>query len=278
MHDDRGRKIEKTGPSTAVEITGLSGVPEAGEAFFVTVDEKVAKEFTEQIKGRRRSAEITQRKVDPWAALKENKQLNLVIKADVQGSVEALVQAIGKLSTQEVEVVIIHAGVGGASESDVQLAAASNGLIIGFNTRPEARALEVAKREGIQIELYTVIYDVIDRVRAAMTGMLEPVFKETTLGFAEVRDTFQVPKVGMVAGCYVVDGRVLRGARVRLIREGKIIYESRVGSLRRFKDDAREVKVGFECGLSIDNFNDIKVGDRVEVFDVEEIAATLSTP
>ena len=264
------------GPSTPAEITGLSGVPEAGEAFFVVEDEKTAKDFTEEIKMRRRNADLANpRKVDPWAALKETKQLNVIIKADVQGSVEALGQSLEKLCTEEVEVVIRHSGVGGATESDVQLAVASNALIIGFNTRPEARALEIAKRDGVSFENFTVIYDVIDMVRAAMAGLLDPTFEERSVGAAEVRDTFSVPKVGMVAGCYVTDGKIVRGGKARLVRQGKIIYDSRISSLRRFKDDAKEVKAGFECGLSIDNYNDVKVGDVVEVYEMIEIAPTL---
>ncbi len=276
MTDDRGRRLEKAGPSTPVEITGITTVPEAGEAFFVAKDERVAKEFTEQIKSKRRTADLASRKVDPWAAFKENKQLNVIIKADVQGSLEALVQALSKLNNEEVEVVIIHTGVGGASESDVQLAVASNAMIIGFNTRPESRAMEVAKREGINIESHSIIYDVIDRVKTAMCGLLEPIFKENVVGHVEVRDTFNVPKVGTVAGCFVTDGRVNRGAKCRLLRDSKIIYESRISSLKRFKDDAKEVKSGFECGLSIENYNDIKVGDRIELYEVEEIRPTMA--
>jgi translation initiation factor IF-2 len=275
MHDDLGKRIEKAGPSTAVEITGLSGLPEAGEAFFVTVDEKVAKEFTEQIRSRRRSADLTVRKVDPWAALKETKQLNLIIKGDVQGSIEALVQAIGKINSTEVDVAIIHTGVGGVSESDVQLAVASNALIIGFNTRPESRTLESAKRENVQIELFSIIYDVIDRIKQAMVGLLDPVIKENTVGHAEVRRVFSVPKVGNVAGCMVIDGKITRGARARLIRDSKVIYESRIRSLRHEKDDVKEIKGGFECGLSLENYNDVKVGDRVETYELEELAPEL---
>jgi len=275
MGNDKGQPIEIAGPSTPVEVTGLSEVPDAGEAFFVAEDDRVARDFTSHVGERQRQAELASRRLDPWAALKETKSLALIIKGDVQGSVEALQQSLVKLSTEEVEVNIIHAAVGGITESDVQLAVASNAIVIGFNTRPENRATELAKRENVNFELHSVIYDVTDRVRNAMAGLLDPILEEEAMGQAEVRDTFQVPKVGTVAGTYVIDGRILRGAKARVVRDSRVIYDSRISTLRRFKDDVREVKAGFECGLSIDNFNDIKIGDVIEVYEVKEVKATL---
>jgi translation initiation factor IF-2 len=275
MQNDKGKNIRVAGPSTPVKITGLSDVPDAGEPFFVTKDEKVAKEFTMQIKDRKRNAELKSRKFDPWAAFKENKQLNVIIKADVQGSLEALEQSLQQLSTSEVELIVVHSAVGGATESDVQLAIASNAFIIGFNTRPEARAADVAKREGITLESFSVIYDVIDRVTEMMSGLLDPVYNDNTIGHVEIRETFSVPKVGTIAGAYVLDGKIIRNAKCRLLRQGKIIYESKIASLKRFKDDAKEVRSGFECGFSIENYNDIKVGDTVEIYEVIETKATL---
>lgn len=275
MNDEIGRSIELAGPSTPCEVTGLSDVPEAGEPFFVAADEKQAKVFTEQMRSKKRVGGVSTRRVDPWAALSETKELTIIIKADVQGSVEALTQSLTELSVDEIEVKVIHGAVGGITEGDVQLAVASNSLLVGFNTRPEARAADLAKREGVNIEQHSIIYDVIDRVREAMTGMLDPILEEAEVGQAEVRDTFSVPKIGTIAGCYVIQGRMVRGGKARLIRDGIVIYESKIATLRRFKDDVKEVKTGFECGLSIENYNDIKLGDRIEVFEIKEIAATL---
>lgn len=275
MVNDKGKSIRVAGPATPVEITGLSDVPDAGEPFFVTKEEKIAKEFTQQIRDRKRNAELKSRKFDPWAAFKENKQLNVIIKSDVQGSLEALEQSLKGLTTSEVELIVVHSAVGGATESDLQLAIASNAFIIGFNTRPEARAADIAKREGIGLESFSVIYDVIDRVKEMMSGLLDPIYNDNTLGHVEIRDTFSVPRVGTIAGGYVLDGKIIRNAKCRLVRQGKVIYDSKVASLKRFKDDAKEVRSGFECGFSIENYNDIKVGDIVEVYEVIESKATL---
>ena len=275
MTNDRGKNIKVAEPSTPVEITGLSDVPEAGEPFFVAKDEKVAKEFTTQIKERKRNAELSSRKFDPWAQFKDNKQLNIIIKADVQGSLEALIKSLGSLSTEDVEVAIVHSAVGGATENDVQLAVASNAIIVGFNTRPDARAAEIAKREGVIMESFSIIYDIIDYVKNAMAGLLDPIIGENVLGHVEIRNTFNVPKVGTIAGGYVTDGVIKRGAKSRLLRDGKIIYDSKIASLKRFKDDAKEVRSGFECGFSIENYNDIKVGDVVEVYEVTETKQSL---
>lgn len=275
MTNDRGKNIKLAEPSTPVEITGLSDVPDAGEPFFVAKDEKIAKEFTTQIKERKRNAELSSRKFDPWAQFKDNKTLNLIIKADVQGSLEALNKSLSSLSTEDVELNIVHAAVGGATENDVSLAIASNAIIVGFNTRPDARAAEIAKREGVIIESFSIIYDIIDYVKDAMSGLLDPIIGENVLGHAEIRNTFNVPKVGTIAGGYVTDGIVRRGAKCRLLRNGKIIYDSKIASLKRFKDDAKEVRSGFECGFSIENYNDVKVGDVVEIYEVTETKQSL---
>jgi len=275
MINDKGKSIQVAGPSTPVEITGLSDIPDAGEPFFVTQDEKIAKSFTTQIKERKRNADLTSRKFDPWSQFNDNKQLNIIIKADVQGSLEALIKSLGALSTTDVELIVVHSAVGGATESDVQLAVASNAIIVGFNTRPEARAAEIAKREGIIIESFSIIYDVIDYIRDAMSGLLDPIIGENIIGHAEIRNTFNVPKIGTIAGGYVTNGIIRRNAKCRLLRNGKIIYDSRVASLKRFKDDAKEVRNGFECGFSIENYNDIKVGDIVEVYEITETKQTL---
>lgn len=275
MINDHGKSIKLAEPSTPVEITGLSDVPEAGEPFFVAKDEKVAKEFTTQIKERKRNAELSSRKFDPWAQFKDNKVLNIIIKADVQGSLEALTKSLGALSTEDVELNIVHSAVGGASENDVQLAIASNAIIVGFNTRPDARAADFAKREGVIIESFSIIYDIIDYVKDAMSGLLDPILGENVIGHAEIRNTFNVPKVGTIAGGYVTDGIIKRGAKCRLLRNGKIIYDSKIASLKRFKDDAKEVRTGFECGFSIENYNDVKVGDVVELYEITETKQSL---
>ena len=277
MTNERGKNIRVAEPSTPVEITGLSDVPDAGEPFFIAKDEKIAKEFTTQIKERKRNAELsskTAKRFDIWSQF-DNKTLNVILKTDVQGSLEALVKSLGSLSTDDVKLEIVHAAVGGASENDVQLAVASNAIIIGFNTRPDARAAEIAKREGIIIESFNIIYDVIDYVKDAMSGLLDPIIGENVLGHVEIRNTFNVPKVGTIAGGYVTDGIIKRGAKCRLLRQGKIIYDSKVASLKRFKDDAKEVRTGFECGFSIENYNDVKVDDVVEVYEITETKQSL---
>lgn len=275
MVNDKGKSVRIAGPSTPVEITGLSEVPDAGEPFFVTKDEKVAKEFTAQIKDRKRNTELASRKFDPWAQFKDSKQLNIIIKADVQGSLEALQKSLLSLSTEDVELQIVHSAVGGTTESDVQLAIASNAMIVGFSTRPEARAADIAKRENIIIETFSIIYDVIDYIKNAMSGLLDPILGENVLGHVEIRETFNAPKIGTIAGGYVTDGIIRRNSKCRLLRNGKVMYESKVSSLKRFKDDAKEVRSGFECGFCIDNYNDIKVGDVVEVYEITETKQTL---
>jgi translation initiation factor IF-2 len=260
---------------------GLSGGPSAGEYFYVVKDEKTAKEVVSHREAKeRQKVAAKERKLsleDLFSSLEkgETKELPLIIKADTQGSVEALREATTKLSTDKCRVKIVHAGVGAVNETDVVLAAASNAVIVGFNVRPDAKALEAAERESISLELHTIIYDVVDRIKKAMEGILEPVIKEKVVGHAEVKATFHISKVGTIAGCIVKDGRVVRGHNVRVIRDGVVIFDGKFASLKRFKEDVREVQSGYECGIKIENFNDIKVGDILEVYAFEEIKQQL---
>ncbi len=280
--NDRGEKTQQAGPSIPVEVIGLPGVPSAGDVFHVVSNERVAREIAEERAQKRRAAELGgPAKVsldDLFAKIQEGsvKELAIVIKADVQGSSEALAGAVEKLSTDAVKLRVIHNGVGGIMESDVLLAAASRAIIIGFNIRPEPKATALAERQGVDIRLYTIIYDAIADIKAAMEGLLEPTLKERVLGRAEVRQVFTIPKVGAVAGTYVVDGTISRSsAGVRVIRDNVVVYEGKLGSLRRFKDDVREVQQGYECGLSVENFNDVKTGDIIETYAIDKIAAKL---
>jgi len=280
--NDRGEKVQQAGPSIPVEVIGLPGVPSAGDVFHVVSNERVAREIAEERAQKRRAAELTSpAKVsldDLFAKIQEGsvKELAIVIKADVQGSSEALAGAVEKLSTDAVKLRVIHNAVGGIMESDVLLAAASRAIIIGFNIRPEPKATALAEQQGVDVRLYTIIYDAIADIKAAMEGLLEPTLKERVLGRAEVRQVFMIPKVGAVAGAYVVDGLISRtSAGVRVIRDNVVVYQGKFGSLRRFKDDVREVQQGYECGLSIENFNDVKAGDIVEAYTIDKIAAKL---
>ncbi len=280
--NDRGEKTQQAGPSIPVEVIGLPGVPSAGDVFHVVSNERVAREIAEERAQKRRAAELTgPTKVsldDLFAKIQEGsvKELAIVIKADVQGSSEALVGAVEKLSTDAVKLRVIHNAVGGIMESDVLLAAASRAIIIGFNIRPEPKATTLAEQQGVDVRLYTIIYDAIADIKAAMEGLLEPTLKERVLGRAEVRQVFMIPKVGAVAGAYVVDGLISRAsAGVRVIRDNVVVYHGKFGSLRRFKDDVREVQQGYECGLSIENFNDVKAGDIVEAYAIDKIATKL---
>ncbi len=280
--NDRGEKVQQAGPSIPVEVIGLPGVPSAGDVFHVVSNERVAREIAEERAQKRRAAELTSpAKVsldDLFAKIQEGsvKELPIVIKADVQGSSEALAGAVEKLSTDAVKLRVIHNAVGGIMESDVLLAAASRAIIIGFNIRPEPKATALAEQQGVDVRLYTIIYDAIADIKAAMEGLLEPTLKERVLGRAEVRQVFMIPKVGAVAGAYVVDGLISRtSAGVRVIRDNVVVYQGKFGSLRRFKDDVREVQQGYECGLSIENFNDVKAGDIVEAYTIDKIATKL---
>lgn len=281
MLDFKGRRIKKATPSTPVEILGLSEVPNPGDSLVVCQDEKLARQIVEERLEQKRQQELaTREKVtldDLFKQIQQGKvkELKLIIKADVQGSVEALVQALTKLSTEEVKINIIHSGVGAITETDVMLASASNGLIIGFNVRPDSNAKKAAEQQRVEIRLYNVIYEVIDDIRAAMEGMLEPEYKEVVIGRAEVRDIFHIPKVGTVAGCYVIEGKVVKNARVRVIRDEAVIYEGTIASLKRFKDDVREVPQGYECGIGLDKFQDFKKGDILEDYYIEEVKRVL---
>jgi translation initiation factor IF-2 len=277
MMNDKGKRVKTAGPSTAVEITGLSEVPEAGEQMFVVEDDKVAKTIVQGRIDRIKAKQLkSSQKVSLDALFNQMeegqiKELNIIVKADVQGSLEAVKQSLVKLSGDQISINIIHGGVGGITETDVMLAAASNAIIIGFNVRPIPSAGILAKKESVDIRSYRVIYKAIEDIEAAMKGMLDPEFEEVELGKAEVRATFKVPGVGTIAGCYVIEGRILKNAKTRLVRDGIIIHEGSISSLKRFKDDAREVTAGFECGIGIGQFNDVKEGDIIEAYQMSEI-------
>ncbi|HJY80978.1 MAG TPA: translation initiation factor IF-2 [Candidatus Binatia bacterium] len=284
MIDSWGNKVEKASPAMPVEILGLSGVPEAGDHFVVLSDEATARQVAEHRRVKRRETELI--KSGGRATLEdfyqqsqagEVKELRVIIKADVQGSVEAVSDALGRLSTNEVKLTILHSSVGGISESDVLLASASKGVIIGFNVRPESKAIQLAEREGVEIRLYGIIYEVIADVRAALEGLLEPTYREKPLGRAEVRQVFTISRVGPVAGCVVSEGRMMRGAQVRLLRDHAVVHQGRIVSLRRFKDDVREVAAGTECGVSLENFQDVRAGDVIEAYELEQILRRLET-
>ncbi len=277
MTDDKGKKVKKAGPSTPVEVIGLTEVPEAGDTFYEVKDEKTAKHLIERRKRQERektinaTAKVTLNDLFSQIEKGNLKQLNLIVKADVQGSVEAVKQSLEKLSNEEVEVKVIHSNVGGVTESDVTLAKVSNAIIIAFNVRPDAIARDMAKKDEVEIKQYSVIYQAIEDVEAAMKGMLDPVFEEKVIGNAEVRQTFKVSNVGTIAGAYVTEGKVSRNAGIRVIRENVVIHDGKLVSLKRFKDDAKEVNYGYECGLQIENYNDIKEGDILEIYIMEEV-------
>ena len=278
MFDDRGQPIKTAGPATPVEVLGLQGVPEAGDQFQVA-DEAKARHIVEYRQGKQREASLaktassgrlTLDQLHEQLRLGEVKELPVVVKADVQGSVEVLNEMLPKVSTDDVKLKVIQASVGAVSESDVILASASNAIIIAFNVRPERKASDLAQREGVDIRTHTIIYELLDELKKAVAGLLAPVIKENYLGRTEVRDTFRVKGVGMIAGCSVLDGIIKRDADVRVLRDNVVIYTGRVISLRRFKEDVNEVRAGFECGVGISNFNDVKVGDILECFKLEK--------
>ncbi|WP_165078656.1 translation initiation factor IF-2 [Desulfovibrio sp. ZJ209] len=282
LTSDQGKKVKEAGPSIPVEVQGFEGVPEAGEEFFVVADDKLARRIADSRAVRQREHDLrSEAKVtletflSRSAESQEAQTLNLVLKADVQGSLEAITEALNKLSTDKVKINVVHGGTGAISESDILLASASQAIIIGFNVRPAARIKDVAERENVDIRFYDIIYKLVDDIKSAMAGMLAPVHREVYLGQAEVRETFSVPKVGIIAGSYVSDGKIARNAGVRLLRDGVVIYTGKIASLKRFKDDAREVVKGNECGVGLENFNDVKVGDIIEAFETVEEAATL---
>jgi translation initiation factor IF-2 len=281
MLDESGQDVKEAGPSIPVEIQGLSDVPRAGEETIVLNDERKAREIALFRQGKYRDVKLAKQQAAKLENIFENMGeaeasiLPLIIKSDVQGSYEALATSLQKLSTDEVKVSIIHSGVGGITESDVNLAAASKAVIIGFNVRADVGARKVIESTGVDVRYYTIIYEAVDEIRAALTGMLAPEQKESAIGLIEVREVFRISSIGTVAGCYVLDGIVKRGSSVRLLRDNVVIHTGVLDSLKRFKDDVKEVKSGYECGLSLKGYNDINVGDQLEVFEMVEVARTL---
>ncbi|HZB09039.1 MAG TPA: translation initiation factor IF-2, partial [Rubrobacter sp.] len=275
MLDFMGNRVKEAGPGTPVEILGLSGVPEAGTRFEVLDHERIARDRAQQAEERLRRQELaqggTRRTLEELLGEGGTQDLNLVVKADVAGSVEALKEALARLSTDEVRVNIVRSGVGALTDSDVMLGSASDGMLLGFNVRPTNTAKQVAEREGVEIRTYDVIYKALEEIEAAMRGMLAPEIEERETGTAEVRQTFRVPNVGVVAGCYVTSGEIFRNNRVRVVRDGIVVYEGNIASLKRFRDDVRSVREGFECGVGVENFNDVKEGDVLEFFETVEV-------
>ncbi|MGI6524930.1 MAG: translation initiation factor IF-2 [Bdellovibrionota bacterium] len=283
LYDDRQNRIEEAGPSDPVELSGLYGVPMAGDDFIVVENEQQAKQVATNRKQRKMAKDqlslaggpISLEEFARRAGQEQALELNIIIKTDVHGTLEAITESVEKLSTQKVKVRVLHGGVGAITESDVQLALASKAIIVGFGVRAEPRTINEAESVGVELRFYRVIYELLDDVKLAMAGLLDPIKKEVSLARAEVRDTFVVPKTGTVAGCYVLNGTVKRGARLRLLRDNNVIHEGKMLSLRRFKDDVKEVAAGYECGISFVGYNDIKVSDIIEVYEIEEVAATL---
>jgi translation initiation factor IF-2 len=279
MFDDRGAQLEQAPPSTPVEILGMEGLPQAGDQFVVVADRDKARGISEYREQKAREAALAKSSRVSLEGLAEQmktsgvKELNVILKADVQGSVEVLTDMLAKLSNDKVRLKVLRSGVGAITETDVLLASASNAIIIGFNVRPERKAQELAEQEEVDIRLHSIIYELQDEIKRAMSGLLEPTIKETYLGRAEVRNTFRIPKVGTVAGCQVVDGVIKRDAEVRLLRDNVVVFKGKIASLKRFKDDASEVRHGVECGIAIANYGDIKIGDTIEAFVTERITA-----
>jgi translation initiation factor IF-2 len=282
MADDRGRLLKEAGPATPIEIYGLPDVPEAGDDFVVLKDAEKARMIAEDRARRKRLASLVARQhvtlENLYSRIAEGnvQELPIVLKADVKGSIEVLQNSINEISTKEVKIRILHSGVGGISQSDVLLADASDAIIIGFHVVPEDAARQLAEEKGVDIRLYEVIYEVINDLKKALSGMLAPEKKEVVMGHAQIRNVFKVSKVGNVAGCFVVDGKIVRSAAVRLVRESVVIYTGKMASLRRFKEDVREVRDGFECGIKIEGYDDIKAGDVIEAFEVQEVARTVA--
>ena len=277
MTNDRGERVKSAGPSDPVEVIGFNDVPEAGDTISAVDDDKLSRQVAEERRDKMRAALIKEQQKttldDLFSQISAGqvKDLNIIIKADVQGSVEAVRQSLEKLSNDEVRVHTIHGGVGAITESDVMLASTSNAIIVGFNVRPDANARDMAEREKIDVRLYRVIYQAIEDVQNAMKGLLAPKFKEVLLGHADVRQTFRVSGVGTIAGAYVTDGKIVRNAQIRLLRDNVVIHEGKIDSLKRFKDDAKEVATGYECGIGIAGYNDIKENDVIECFEMQEI-------
>jgi len=281
MFNDRGVAMDAATPATPVEVLGLDGLPQAGDQLVAVVDREKARDISEYREGKAREAQLAKSSRLSLEGLAEQlktagqKDLPIILKGDVGGSVEVLTDLLRKLSNEKVKITLVRAGVGAITESDVLLASASNAVIIGFNVRPERKAQELAEQEKVDIRLHSIIYELQDEMKRAMTGLLDPIVKETYLGRAEVRDTFRIPKVGMIAGCQVVDGSIKRDSDVRLLRDNVVVFKGKIGSLRRFKDDAREVTNGMECGIGLSGFSDVKEGDLIEAFSTEKLAADL---
>ena len=282
MFDDRGRAVSEAGPSTPVEILGLEGMPDAGDTFLVVADRDKAKGIAQYRKMKERESQLAKSSRVSLEGLAEQikqagvKELPLILKGDVTGSVEVLADSLQKMSTEKVRIKVLHTGVGAITESDILLASASNAIVIGFNVRPERKAAELAEQDGVQIRLHSIIYELQDEIKKAMLGLLEPTIKENYLGRAEVLNLFRIPKVGTIAGCRVVDGSIKRDSEIRLLRDGAPVFKGKLSSLKRFKDDAREVTNGMECGIGIGGYNDVKVGDTIEAFATERVAAQLT--
>jgi translation initiation factor IF-2 len=281
LANDRGEMVKEAGPAMPVEVQGLSGVPQAGDEFVVVTDEKMAKSVSgaRQLKARESelasASKVSLDNLFEKMAEQEMKELRVILRADVQGTLQAFGQAAEKLSTDVIRVKVLHEGTGAITENDIHLAAASDAIIIGFNVRPSVKVKELAEREQVDVRSYDVIYHALEDIEKAMVGMLEPEFEERVIGTAEVRETFSVPKVGTIAGCFVIDGKIERNAKVRVLRESVVIYTGEIESLRRFKDDVKEVASGYECGIGVQNYNDIKVGDTLEAFVLDEVEAKL---
>ncbi len=283
MFDEHGRPLQEAGPSKPVMVLGWNHVPEAGDEFRVVQDEREARHVAQQREARHRAADLVETRpasslADLLSRAREGamEELNLVVKADVQGSLEAILEALDKFPQDEVRINVIHKGVGGITENDVSLALASGAIVIGFNVRPDLGARDLADREGVDVRLYQVIYQMLDDIRQALSGMLAPEEQEIDLGQAEVRALFRVPRMGVIAGCMVTRGQIQRGAQARLVRDGTVVYTGRIASLRRFKDDVREVNEGFECGIGLEHFQDVHEGDVIEAYEIREVARSLS--
>ena len=272
MQDERGNAVKKADPATPISILGLDGAPQAGDKFVVLEDEKEAKQIAlkrmqlQREQSVRSQRQLTLDEIGRRIAIGDFQELNIILKGDVDGSVEALSDSFQKLSTEEIQVKIIHKGVGAITESDVLLASASSAVVIGFNVRPMSNARTIAEREEVDVRTYSIIYDAIDDLKKAMEGMLSPEMKEEISGTAEIRETFKISKIGTIAGCMVLSGKLFRNSRIRIIREGVVINDGELSSLKRFKDDAKEVAKGYDCGLQIKNYNDIQLGDQLEAY------------
>ena len=281
MFNDRGQEIKEAGPSTPVEILGLESIPDAGDTFLVMADRDKAKGIAQYRKMKEREAQLAKSSRVSLEGLAEQikqagvKDLNLILKGDVQGSVEVLADSLQRMSTEKVRVKVLHSGVGAITESDILLASASNAVVIGFNVRPDRKATEVAERENVEIRLHSIIYELQDQITKAMYGLLEPVFKENYAGRATVLNVFKITKVGQIAGCQVTDGLIKRDNQVRVLRDGEEVWKGKISSLKRFKDDVSEVRSGVECGIDLAGFKDIKVGDVIEAFTTEKMADEL---